>query len=148
MTLQTPCELFDTQKIISHKIISSKVKNTSLLNTYTPALGIALPPLPNFEFDFLKKTLKPIEHTLLTRQIITACSLVLIMLFAISVNGYLNLRFLNRRASVIEKKEVAILRNMLIKGKRNTQDETLIRLISRALKDFHLSAVTKYVTTY
>lgn len=145
--LQTPCELFDTQKLFSQKIISSKIKETPSWNTYTPTLGIALPPLSNFEFDFSKRILKRSEHKLLMKQIITACSLILIMMIAISVNGYLNLRFLNNRASAIEEKEVSNLRNMLIKGKRNTQDETLVRLMSRALNDRRLSSLFKKTKT-
>lgn len=141
--LQIPCEQFPLTKLFDAQHISLKVKPTLPWSYYSLLVGVALQPASTLEIDFLRGNLKTIDKNLYIKQLIAASLLIISIFTFILVSGFLQLRSLNSKVNEIEKREIAALKKSLTLGKKNTRDESLLRLIQKALSDTKLPPLLK-----
>jgi Tfp pilus assembly PilM family ATPase len=124
--LQTPCELFAGEKLLSSGNIKNKIPvSIESWNPYLIALGTAVTYPDHYEFNLRKKIFAQADYELASRQILTAATLLILLFGAIVAHGYLQIATLSATAKQIEKREIEKLKplfadNMkLLTGKTN-----------------------------
>lgn len=107
--LQTPCELFAGEKLLTNPLIKSTIKPHSW-SSYLIALGTAIVCPNHYEFNLRRKVFAEADHELATKQIITGmtlCSLLFVVLFT---HGYLQISNLADYAEKAEQREIEKLK--------------------------------------
>ena len=110
-TLQISCEAFDCKKIFENKKIKNKVKDfINHWSLYSEALGTALPPEEHATFNLRRKSFELLQHGLIIKQLITACSIALILVGSVAISGYVQISRLQAHAKRIETTEITKLK--------------------------------------
>lgn len=116
--LQIPCELFESQKILTNTAIKNKIKQQITdWNMYAVALGTALPPYAQESFNLRRKQFAYDNKALLIKQLCAAGILILTILSFIGIQGYQQIstlhttaqqqehHYMNKLAGIIPKKD-------------------------------------------
>jgi hypothetical protein len=131
-TLQIPCETFNGKKIFENTTIKNKLKdqpdNWSL---YALSLGTAIPSEQQNTFDLRRKAFALAHKALVTQQLITAAVCILAVLLTVSINGYLDLRSLEREAEKRETHEINRIKNSGIFSKSSFPKKPTLQSLVR-----------------
>lgn len=137
-TLQIPSELFDCQKIFENKTVKNKIKTPKInWNNFPTALGTALPSIQQEEFDLRRKDFALVRQSLLIKQLITACIIMLAIFSIIGINGYIQISNLKEAAERIETTEIGKLKKVFPKGKplRQTKLQGVLKEAENIVKE-------------
>ncbi len=146
--LQTPCEIFETKKIFTNETIKYKKMPSDIdWGSYTRALGTAMPSTTDQEFDLRRKAFTLTKVNLVSKQIITAGALLATLLISIGVGGYFHLHALAVQTKYFEEKEVAKLKRVIDKGRRDGINPAIENLMKRAKRDSRLSTLVRTIGT-
>lgn len=119
-TLQIPSEAFDCKKIIATPGIKHTIKNAMIdWSTYSVALGTALPPEQQANFDLRRKGFVLIHNNLIAKQGITIVLILLALLGTIGFTGYMQLNTLQDAVNNANNKAIEQLKTILPKEKQN-----------------------------
>ena len=130
---QTPCEIFACEKIFVDGHYKNKTKEYSNNWTnYVVALGTALPSIEQSEFDLRKKAFSLETFSLISKQIIAASIIILVMFTTIFIKGFLQVRRLSNQIKKIERRETSRLRKMFPPKARLPKEITFQKLIRKA----------------
>ncbi len=107
-TLQTPCEVFDLEKLFNNKKIKNKT-STPLENTagMSIALGSALSSPMQMDFDLRRKAFTFQRNGLIIKQAIVGSAMAIILFTIIGVRGYMDIQELENFKDSFIKQEIA-----------------------------------------
>lgn len=111
-TLQIPCEVFDGKKIFGNAAIKNKLKQK--LDNWAPyslSLGTSIPSVQQDLFNLRRKGFSFVYKDLLTKQLIAAAIGAFALILCVSVNGYLDIRSLEKEATKRELVEINRIKN-------------------------------------
>jgi len=109
--LQTPCELFAGEKLLSSGSIKNKIPvSIESWSPYLIALGAAVAYPDHYEFNLRKKVFAQADYELASSQILTAVLILIVFFGTIITHGYLQIATLSTTATQIEKREIEKLK--------------------------------------
>lgn len=130
--LQIPCELFESQKILTNTAIKNKIKQQITdWNMYAVALGTALPPYAQESFNLRRKQFAYDNKALLIKQLCAAGILILAILSFIGIQGYQQISTLHATAQQQERHYMNKLAGIIPK-KDQPKKATLLSLSKKA----------------
>jgi len=126
------CELFKCEKLFFNKLFKNKVRKTiSNWSNYAAAIGTAAPSPQQIDFELRRKEFTLLNTKLLTRQLVAATIVSLIIFITIGFNGYQQISNLQATALNLENKEMNRLKAILPKDSPTLKKNVL----SSVLKD-------------
>ncbi len=132
--LQIPCETFDCKKILTIRGIKNNTNDLIVdWTSYSVALGTALPSEKQALFDLRRKDFAVMQHSLITKQLLTTALILISLLGVIGFKGYLQLNGLTDAVSNANNKAITQLKTIIPKGKLNKK-YTLATMVKEAEK--------------
>jgi Tfp pilus assembly PilM family ATPase len=137
-TLQIPCEIFDSKKLLAHKGMRTKISDLRIVwSDFVIALGAALPSVDLDDFNLRRKSFLLPRYSLIAKQVIVAMALIIITLAVLCVNGYMQVGALQEAVKITETKGIARLKPIIPEGKKIkvTSLQNLVRDAEKVVKD-------------
>ena len=110
--LDIPCELFTTKSLVDQKII--KIKNSlSIPKSNILSLGIALPSDITDKFNLYRLGVGEAESSLITKQLIIATVMVVIIFLLLFLHSFMQVRKLKNEVKLSQNEAISILQEKL-----------------------------------
>jgi type IV pilus assembly protein PilM len=137
-TLQIPCEIFDCKKLFVKSRIKTKIKDIRVVwSNFIIALGTALPPEQQSDFDLRRKNFVLPNITLITKQLVTAVIVILFMLITIGINGYVQIAKLKSNFNAAQRHGIERIKSIFPKEKlvKSQSLSAVVQSAEQILKD-------------